>query len=48
MGGCVVEIGNGLEMRAMSVGLQEEMIKIDYDCLRSVLTSTSCPASVSA
>ncbi len=28
----MVEIGNGLEMRAMSVGLQEEMIKIGCDC----------------
>ena len=28
----MVEIGNGLEMRAMSVGLQEEMIKIGSDC----------------
>ncbi len=31
-GGCVLEIGNGLEMRAMSVGLQEEMIEIGSDC----------------
>lgn len=32
MCGCVVEIGNSLEMRAMSVGLQEKMIKIGSDC----------------
>lgn len=30
----MVEIGNSLEMRAMSVGLQEKMIKTGSDCAR--------------
>lgn len=32
MDGCALEIGNGLEMRGLSVGRQEKMIKIGSDC----------------
>lgn len=51
----MVEIGSGLEVRAMSVGLQEEMIKIGSDCAQfsrppparasaSILDHYECPS----